>query len=118
MSTPLARTAGKRLTLRVLAACACLAAVAASSACGPSNVGRPAVSLRFERTAETPRDAAVLIDEEYVGPLGYVAARGVRLPIGEHRITVQKPGYFSWDKLVEADREAIFLKVELTPIPD
>ena len=35
-----------------------------------------------------PRDASVSIDEEYIGPLGIVAARGVRLPVGEHRITV------------------------------
>jgi hypothetical protein len=81
-------------------------------------VGRPAVSLSLAREAESPRDAAVLIDEEYIGQLGYVAARGVRLPIGKHRITIEKPGYFPWDRLVEADRDAIHLDVELEPIPD
>ena len=59
-----------------------------------------------------------MIDEEYIGPLGYVAARGVRLPIGKHRITVEKPGYFPWDRLVEADRDAIHLEIQLEPIPD
>jgi PEGA domain len=81
-------------------------------------VGRPAVSLSLAREAKSPRDAAVLIDEEYIGQLGYVAARGVRLPIGKHRITIEKPGYFPWDRLVEADRDAIHFDIELEPIPD
>jgi len=87
------------------------------TSCEPG-VGRPAVSLSLAREAKSPRDAAVLIDEEYIGPLGYVAARGVRLPIGKHRITVEKPGYFPWDRLVEADRDAIHLDIQLEPIPD
>jgi hypothetical protein len=87
------------------------------TSCEPG-VGRPAVSLSLAREAKSPRDAAVLIDEEYIGPLGYVAARGVRLPIGKHRITVEKPGYFPWDRLVESDRDAIHLEVQLEPIPD
>ncbi len=79
---------------------------------------RPAVSLSIERSAKSPRDAAVLIDEEYIGPLGYVAARGVKLPAGKHRITVEKPGYFPWDRLVEATTAPIKLDVELEAIPD
>ena len=80
--------------------------------------GRPAVSLSLERSSKSPRDAAVTIDEEYIGPLGYVAARGVRLPVGKHRITVEKPGYFPWDQLVEANTAPIHLDVTLEPIPD
>jgi hypothetical protein len=38
--------------------------------------------------------------------------------VGQHRITVEKEGYFPWDKLVEADRQPIHLEVELVPIPD
>lgn len=87
------------------------------SAC-MSGVGRPAVSMRIERDAATPRDAGVWIDEEFIGPLSYVAAHGVRLPIGEHRITVQRQGYFPWDRLVVSDREPIKLKVALVPVPD
>ena len=83
-----------------------------------TGVGRPAVSLRFVRHKGTPKDAGVWIDEEFIGPLNYVAAYGVRLPIGEHRITVQRQGYFPWDRLVVADREPIQLDVELVPIPD
>ncbi len=86
------------------------------AACGP-NV-RAAVSLKVNRDKRTPRDAGVWIDEEFIGPLSYVAAYGVRLPVGEHRITVQKAGYFPWDRLVTADREPISLDVVLEPIPD
>jgi hypothetical protein len=80
--------------------------------------GRPAVSLSLSHSSQSPRDAAVTIDEEYIGPLGYVTARGVRLPAGKHRITVEKSGYFPWDRLVEAAGSPIQLNVELTPIPD
>ena len=93
------------------------AALPELAACGPAH-GRAAVSLKVSRTAETPRDASVTIDEEYIGPLYYVAAHGVRLPVGQHRITVEKDGYFPWDQLVEADRQPIQLEVKLVPIPD
>lgn len=95
-----------------------LALVAGAAAGCQSGVGRAAVSLRLELDRSQPADASVFIDEEYVGPLGYVAAHGVRLPVGEHRITVERDGYFPWDKLVTADREAIQLRVKLEPIPD
>ncbi len=95
---------------------ACLAALALA-AC-QMGVGRAAVSLKLNRARLTPRDAGVWIDEEFIGPLSYVAAHGVRLPVGKHRITIQKPGYFSWDRIVEADRDPIVLPVALEPIPD
>ena len=79
---------------------------------------RPAVSLSLERSAKSPSDAAVTIDEEYIGPLGYVAARGVRLPAGKHRITIEKHGYFPWDRLVEAGTAPVHFDVTLEPIPD
>jgi PEGA domain len=83
-----------------------------------SGVGRAAVTLKVAIDQKSPGDATVFIDEDYVGPLGYVAARGVRLPVGEHRITVQRDGYFPWDELVVADRKPIELHVVMTPIPD
>jgi hypothetical protein len=79
---------------------------------------RAAVKLSVERAAQTPRDASVYIDEQFVGFLGVVAARGVRLPEGEHRITVEKVGYFPWDRRVISDRKPIALEVELRKIPD
>jgi len=79
---------------------------------------RAAVRLSVARSPDTPKDASVYIDEQFVGFLGVVAARGVRLPEGEHRITVEKAGYFPWDRLVLSDRNPIALNVELRRIPD
>src|SRR5450631_324353 len=110
------RRATPYIALTAAAALALLFILSLTS-CEPG-VGRAAVSLSLAREAKSPRDAAVLIDEEYIGPLAYVAARGVRLPIGKHRITIEKPGYFPWDRLVEADRDAIHLEIQLEPIPD
>lgn len=81
-------------------------------------VHRAAVSLSLARAADTPRDASVYIDEQFVGFLGVVAARGVRLPEGEHRISVEKVGYFPWDRLVVSDRQPIKLAVTLRKIPE
>jgi hypothetical protein len=89
--------------------------IAASSGC---QAHRAAVRLSLERAGSTPRDASVYIDEQFVGFLGVVAARGVRLPEGEHRITVEKVGFFPWDELVVSDRKPIRLEVELRRIPD
>jgi len=91
-------------------------AIALLTGCGPEL--KPAVSLHLETFDKTPRDASVTIDEQYVGPLGYVAARGVRLPVGDHRISVEKPGYFPFDELVSADRDDLTVKVKLEPVPD
>jgi hypothetical protein len=88
------------------------------SACGPSGVGQAAVSLKVQRSAQTPKNASVSIDENYIGPLSIVAAHGVRLPVGTHRVTVEKDGYFPFDRLVTADRDDILLEVTLEPIPD
>jgi hypothetical protein len=90
----------------------------ALTACGPSLTGQAAVSLKVQRSPETPKNASVSIDETYIGPLSIVAAHGVRIPVGTHRITVEKDGYFPFDRLVTADRDDILLTVKLEPIPD
>jgi hypothetical protein len=79
---------------------------------------RAAVSMRFKLDPQSPPDASVKIDEQFIGVLGYVAAKGVRLPEGTHRITIEREGYFPWDKVVVSDREPIQLDVKLQPIPD
>ena len=86
--------------------------------CGIGMGVRPAVSLSMAYAKQTPADASVSIDEQYLGPLGYVAAHGVRLPEGEHRVSVTKAGYFPWDRLVVSDRTPIALNVELRRIPE
>lgn len=95
----------------------CLAVATSQAAC--TSIGlRSAVSMKMTRVNHAPRDASVYIDEEFIGPLYYVAAHGVRLPTGTHRISVLRDGYFPWDRLIEADRQPIALEVELVPIPD
>jgi len=79
---------------------------------------RAAVSLKVEKTANSPRDALVYIDGEYIAPLGTVVERGVRLPEGSHRISVEKNGYFPYDTVVVSNRKPIFLSVDLLELPD
>ena len=79
---------------------------------------RAVVPTSLQRARTTPRDASVSVDEEYVGPLYLVAAQGLRLPVGAHRVTVTREGYFPWDRIVEANRSAVVLAVELVPIPE
>lgn|SRR5690606_1711931 len=79
---------------------------------------RAAVTLNIQPGAGTPRDAKVTIDEEFVGLLGFVAAHGVRLPEGEHRITIEREGYFPFDQIVVSDRQPIHLEVTLQKLPD
>ncbi len=68
----------------------------------------------------TPRDARVSVDDQKLGALAFVAEHGVALPPGRHRVTVEKPGYFPYDKLVvvqEGD-PPVSLAVTLEKIPD
>lgn len=107
-----------RAAVMSFATAALLLAVATTHA-GCTSIGlRSAVSMRMTRVNNAPRDASVYIDEEFIGPLYYVAAHGVRLPTGTHRISVLRDGYFPWDRTIEADRQPIFLEVDLMPIPD
>jgi hypothetical protein len=64
------------------------------------------------------QDALVTIDDEYVDKLGVLARRGIKLPRGTYRITVEKVGYFPWDRLVQVGDEPLVLAVKLVPIPD
>ena len=89
-----------------------LAALALASGC---QIIPPTTSLRVKGS---PADASVTIDDQYLGALGFVAAHGVALPPGKHRITVAKVGFFPWDRLVEAKEEPIHLDIVLTRIPD
>ncbi len=79
---------------------------------------RPAVVMTLTRDQETPKGALVYVDEQYLGTLSYVAARGVKLPEGEHRVTVEKAGYFPFDTIVVSDRDPIKLDVKLERLPD
>jgi len=75
------------------------------------------ISLRM--TGNVP-DASVTVDDQYLGALAFVAKQGVAMPPGRHRITVEKAGFFPWDRLVEAKEgdPPVKLSVELVKIPD
>jgi hypothetical protein len=67
-----------------------------------------------------PADATVVVDDETLGSLDFVAAHGVALPPGVHHVTVKAPGYFPWDHEVEAKEGSppLAFQVALTPVPD
>jgi len=84
--------------------------------CGPpANV--PTVSMRMNGG---PPDASVTVDDVFVGTLDVVVRRGVALPPGKHRVSVEAPGHIPWDKIVEAKegQSPLRLDVKLTPVPD
>jgi PEGA domain len=89
---------------------------AASARCGPPSEPK-FVSMRM---AGSPPNASVVIDDRFVGTLELVMARGVAVPAGSHRVSVEAPGYLPWDKIVEAKEGAppVRLDVRLTPVPD
>ena len=89
--------------------------VSAIASCQITAYPAPTVSLRVRGNVA---DAQVTIDDIPVGVLAFVAARGVALPPGRHRITVERTGYFPWDALVEAKDDPIYLQIALVPIPD
>lgn len=78
-------------------------------ACGPAKEPKH-VSLRM---VGSPPNASVTIDDIFVGRLDMVSARGVALPVGTHRVSVEAPGYFAWDKVVEAKEGAGPIRVEV-----
>ena len=99
-----------------LAAVAALTAILATSSCGPAAVPKT-VSMRM---AGGPSNASVTVDDIFVGTLDVVSRRGVALPPGRHRVSVEAPGHLPWDKVVEAKEGEALLKldVKLVPVPD
>ena len=89
--------------------------IGSASSCQLSAYPQPTVSLRVTGNVG---DALVIIDDISVGALAFVARRGVALPPGRHRITVERTGYFPWDAVVEAKEEPIYLQITLVPVPD
>jgi hypothetical protein len=88
----------------------------AAAACGPPAAPKT-VSMRV---AGGPANASVTVDDIFVGTMDVVSRRGVALPPGMHRISVEAPGHLPWDKVVEAKEgdAALRLDVKLVPIPD
>ncbi len=84
--------------------------------CGGGNEAKT-VSMRM---VGSPPNASVTIDDQFVGTLEIVSARGVAVPPGQHRVTVEAAGYLPWDKIIEAKEGGapLRLDVRLTPVPE
>lgn len=98
----------------IVLACSSLTA----SACVPPQPpSQPTISLRVHGA---PAAATVIVDEEALGTLDFVAAHGVALPPGIHHVTVKATGFFPSDTEVDAKPGSppVRLEIALTPIPD
>ena len=87
-------------------------------ACGAAGTGAKATtSLRM---TGAPAEARVTVDDQIVGTLDMVQARGVAMPPGSHRVSVEAPGYFPFDTIVVAKEGERVVRIEakLVPVPD
>ena len=88
------------------------------AACGaPGNGAKATTSLRM---SGSPADARVVVDDQIVGTLDMVQARGVAMPPGQHRVSVEHDGFFPFDTIVEAKEgeKVLHLEAKLVPVPD
>ena len=99
---------------RLVSAISSLVCIGWVTACAATST----YAVHFKRHPKTPGSASVIVDEQYIGPLAYVAAHGIRVEAGEHRISIEKDGYFPYDQLVQSEGGTVRLEVELVPIPD
>lgn len=84
-------------------------------ACSPAKEPKH-VSFRM---VGAPANATVTIDDIFVGRLETVQARGVALPVGTHHLTVEAPGFFPMDKVIEAkEGQPIRVETRLVAVPD
>lgn len=101
---------GRRALLAVA-----LAAVVLPGCGAPQKPPPRMVSLRF--TGGAP-NATMTIDDIAIGPFELIARRGIALPAGEHRISVEANGYFPWDKIVAAETSPTMVDVRMIKIPE
>lgn len=79
---------------------------------------RSAVDMTVKMGPHAPPSALVYINGNYIGSLAAVVARGVRVPEGKHRLSVEKSGYFPYDTIIVSNRDAIDLRIDLLPLPE
>ncbi len=94
-----------------------IVSLAITSGCATMGL-RSAVNMSVQVASGTPKEALVYIDGNYIGTLAAVEARGVRVPEGEHRLTVEKAGYFPFDTTIVSAFDPIKLKISLLRLPD
>jgi hypothetical protein len=88
------------------------------TACANVFVGTPTAQTVPVRLRGTPGEATVTIDDQRIGSLAFVQARGMRVLPGRHRITVEREGYLPFDVAVEAKDEIVVVDVSLVRTPD
>ncbi len=109
------RSAARGLVLLLALSAGASASAAAVAGCGGNTTNVRSVSLRMRGG---PPRATVTIDDRRVGPLDVVAARGVALTPGKHRVSVEAEGFIPWDKEIVATEAPVVLEVTLEPLPD
>ncbi len=88
---------------------------------GPATVPHPTPSigvLVIKVDGQVPERSQVAIDDQAMGPLDFVAARGVSLPVGAHRMTVTAPGYLPFDRGFDLASKRVVVTVALRQVPD
>jgi hypothetical protein len=93
-------------------------AFASLGGCANVIVGAPTSATVPVRVRGTPPEATVTIDDQRVGSLALVQARGMRVLPGRHRITVEEQGYLPFDTAVDAKDAPVVVDVKLVPTPD
>jgi hypothetical protein len=83
-------------------------------ACQPT-YDAPRTSLRLHGA---PPDAIVIVDDQPIAPLRVVEKRGLSLTRGRHRISIEREGYFPFDRAIDAGDDPVQLDVQLTRLPD
>jgi hypothetical protein len=83
--------------------------------CGAAQ--RPELPRAQLRTVVEPPEAAVQVDERFVGAARVLDKRPARLPEGKHRVTIEAPGYFPHDLEVALPAGVTTLEVKLRAIP-
>lgn len=90
---------------------------AASSGCGAPSTGL--LRLRSPVAQPVAKATLVTIDDRYIGKLSDFLRRPIRLPVGQHRVTIEEVDHFPYDALIDvAEDGTIELNVQLKPIPD
>ena len=84
------------------------------ASCGYQNL-RP-TPTKLQVIAE-PEDARVYVDERFVATGRVLAQRPRELRTGEHRVSIQAPGYFPHDVEVDLPPGTTTIEIRLRPIP-
>ncbi len=98
-------------SMRQLVLASMLGGMLALGACAASQP--PTSHLRFFPATAAPAHAKVTIDDVPVGSLKLVAERGVGVPPGKHRVTIEADGYLPWDQDVDAGAGGLLLKIDV-----